>query len=103
MAQRKVDRMPTASIGKPLPRPHRRRRPFPLLALHAALGPYRAYVLRGVEGGHAWIEGPEGMERVEPGDVLLGGATVERIEHRGQNWVVRTDRGMIGPDVISDD
>ncbi len=103
MAKAKVDRMPTASIGKPLPRPTQAPPPLPAPGLHAALGPYRAYVLRGVEGGHAWIEGPEGMERVEPGDVLLGGATVERIEHRGRNWVVRTDRGAIGPDAISDD
>jgi hypothetical protein len=108
MAKAKVDRMPTASIGKPQPRPQAQAAVPALgahvaLGAHAALGPYRAYVLRGVGGGHAWVVGPEGMERIEPGDVLLGGATVERIERRGQNWVVRTDRGFIGPDLISDD
>jgi hypothetical protein len=102
MAKAKVDRMPTASIGKPLPHPQAQAA-ISAPGAHAALGPYRAYVLRGIGGGHAWVVGPEGMERIEPGDVLLGGATVERIEHRGRNWVVRTDRGFIGPDVVSDD
>ncbi len=107
MAKAKVDRTPTGSIGKPLPHPAQVSAPLPApgahAALHESLGLYRVYVLRGVGGGHAWIEGPEGMERVQPGDVLLGGATVQRIEHRGQNWVVQTSRGVIGPETISDD
>jgi hypothetical protein len=103
MARRKVDYMPTASIGKPLPRPTLAPPRLPAPGAHTVIGRYRAYILRDVEGGHAWIYGPEGLERVQPGDVLLGGATVERFERRGQNWVVRTDRGIIGPDAYLDD
>ncbi len=101
MAKAKVDRTPTGSIGKPLPKPAPASLPAP--AAHAALGSYHAYVLRAVDRGHAWVEGPEGMERVQPGDVLLGGAMVQRIERRGPNWVVQTSRGVIGPETISDD
>ncbi|MGO8739184.1 hypothetical protein [Rhodoblastus sp.] len=101
MAQRKVDRMPTASIGKPPPHATQARAADP--GARAPLGPYRAYVLRGAGGGRALIEGPQGMEEVEPGDVLLGGARVENIEHRGANWVVQTDRGFIGAAGVSDD
>jgi hypothetical protein len=103
MAKAKVDRTPTGSIGRPLPHPAQASAPLPAPGAHAALGQYRAYILRGVGGGHAWIEGPEGMERVQPGDVLLGGAMVQRIERRGPNWVVQTSRGVIGPETISDD
>ncbi len=60
--------------------------------------PLRAFVLRDVEGGRAVVEGPRGLEEVGPGDILPGGARVERIERRGPNWIVLTDRGAINPD-----
>ena len=69
---------------------------------HAGVGPYRDYVLRDVGGGRAVIEGQGRLEEVEPGDILPGGAMVEKIERRGQNWVVRTSRGFIGPDYLDD-
>ena len=65
--------------------------------------PYRAFVLRDVGPGRALVEGGGRIEEVEPGDILPGGAMVERIERRGQSWIVMTDRGYIGPDFNWDD
>ena len=67
-------------------------------AMEDSLTPYRAFVLRDIEDGRAVVEGARGLEEVGPGDVLPGGARVERIEKRGANWVVLTDRGAINPD-----
>lgn len=72
--------------------------PFP----RVGFAPYRDYVLRDVGGGHAVIEGQGRLEEIEPGDILPGGALVEKIERRGQNWVVRTSRGYISPEYIDD-
>jgi hypothetical protein len=99
-AERNVDKNPTASIPKPLPRPaqiqaQNQPRPRPT--------PYREFVLRDIGPGHALIEGGGRIEDVEPGDILPGGATVERIERRGQSWVVLTDRGYIGPEMTWDE
>ena len=52
-------------------------------ALEPVLGAYRAYVLREVEGGRAIVEGAHGLEEVVPGDILPGGARVEKIERHG--------------------
>ncbi len=95
-AQKLVDKTPTASIGKPLPKPAQ-------VAAPAAAGRYRGFVLRDASGRRAIIEGAGRMEEIEPGDILPGGAVVERIERRGQNWVVLTDRGYIGPEYMFDD
>jgi hypothetical protein len=43
------------------------------------------------------VEGEEGVEEVAPGDILPGGARVQRIERRGGGWIVMTDRGYIAP------
>ncbi|MDR3391761.1 MAG: hypothetical protein P4L77_08495 [Sulfuriferula sp.] len=100
--ERNVDKAPTASIGKPLPRPPQNpaniqvATPVPAPVVRPA--PYRAFVLRDVGPGRALVEGGGRIEEVEPGDILPGGAMVERIERRGQNWIVMTDRGYIGPD-----
>jgi Skp family chaperone for outer membrane proteins len=96
------DRTPVSSIGKPLPKPSPQVLPASI-ATRAPLGPYRAFVLRDVEDGRAVVEGPRGLEEVGPGDMLPGGARVERIERRGPNWVVLTDRGLINPDGRWDD
>jgi hypothetical protein len=104
LAQRKVDHTPTGSIGKPLPHPARSRAGAMLPPDETiVLGRYRAFVLRGAGGGHALIEGEGRLEEVEPGDILPGGALVERIERRGQGWVVLTNRGYIGSDFMLDD
>jgi hypothetical protein len=107
-AERTTDRAPVSSIGKPLPKPLPAARPLPL-PVAAAAAPrtpptaYRAFVLRDIEDGHAVVEGADGLEEVGPGDVLPGGARVERIEKRGPNWVVLTNRGAILPDGRWDD
>jgi hypothetical protein len=99
-----LDKSPTASIPKPLPRPTQVQTASagPAQAARPAAGPYRAFVLRDIGGGHALIEGAGRMEEVEPGDILPGGALVQRIERRGQSWVVMTDRGYIGPEAMWD-
>ena len=60
-------------------------------------------MLRDIGPGRALVEGGGRIEEVEPGDILPGGAMVERIERRGQSWIVMTDRGYIGPDFNWDD
>jgi hypothetical protein len=96
-AEHNVDKTPTASIPKPLPRPTQVQAAAPRPA------PYRGFVLRDIGPGRALVEGGGRIEEVEPGDILPGGAMVERIERRGQSWVVMTDRGYIGPDFNWDD
>jgi uncharacterized coiled-coil protein SlyX len=106
-AQRAIDRTPVASIPTPpvKPLPSALPRPASMSPAQAAasrptptLGPYRAFVLREVDGGRAIVEGADGFEEVAPGDVLPGGARVEGIEQRGKKWIVLTDRGVIAPD-----
>jgi hypothetical protein len=110
-AERGVDRTPTASIPKPLPRPAQIQAQVQantqaimkqVGAAPPAPAPYRAFVLRDVGPGRALVEGEGRIEEVEPGDILPGGAVVERIERHGQRWVVMTDRGFIGPDEMWD-
>jgi uncharacterized coiled-coil protein SlyX len=105
-AEKALDRTPVASIAKPLPvaKPAQiSALPQGRLAPEPVLGPYRAFVLREVERGRAIVEGAHGLEEVEPGDVLPGGARVEKIERRGAQWLVLTDRGAIAPDGHWDD
>jgi hypothetical protein len=102
-AERAADRTPVSSIARPLPAPAARQPPKSLPVVTAAaprtpLTPYRAFVLRDIEDGHAVVEGADGLDEVGPGDLLPGGARVQRIEKRGPNWVVVTDRGAILPD-----
>jgi len=98
-AEHNVDKTPTASIPKPLPRPTQVQAAAPA----PRPAPYRGFVLRDIGPGRALVEGGGRIEEVEPGDILPGGAMVERIERRGQSWVVMTDRGYIGPDFNWDD
>jgi hypothetical protein len=110
-AEKAVDRTPVGSIAKPLPGakppqaylpPQQASLPKPP-ALEPVIGAYRAFVLRDVEGGRAIVEGAHGLEEVVPGDILPGGARVEKIERRGAQWLVLTDRGAIAPDGKWDD
>ena len=105
-AEKALDRTPVASIAKPLPgakSPQVSMPPQGSLAPEPVLGPYRAFVLRDVERGRAIVEGAHGLEEVEPGDILPGGARVEKIERRGTQWLVLTNRGAIAPDGRWDD
>jgi hypothetical protein len=109
-AERPTDRAPVSSIGKaktlPLANSLPLTKPQPVAgaaAIRTPTGPYRAFVLRDIEDGRAVVEGAGGLEEVGPGDVLPGGARVERIEKHGPNWVVLTDRGFINPDGRWDD
>ncbi len=106
-AQRVIDRAPVASISRDLsnePPRSNLQAPAPKAAsVHVPAGAYRAYVLRDVEDGRAVVEGPEGLVEVGPGETLPGGARVEKIERRGRDWVVLTDRGAINPDGHWDD
>jgi hypothetical protein len=104
-AERAADRTPVSSIARPLPNPLPTAKPLPkplpvvaTAAPRTPLTPYRAFVLRDIEDGHAVVEGADGLDEVGPGDLLPGGARVQRIEKRGPNWVVLTDRGAILPD-----
>jgi Skp family chaperone for outer membrane proteins len=108
-AEKALDRTPVGSIAKPLPvRPPQANLPqqagLPRQpALDPVIGAYRAFVLRDVEGGRAIVEGAHGLEEVIPGDILPGGARVEKIERRGAKWLVLTDHGAIAPDGAWDD
>jgi uncharacterized coiled-coil protein SlyX len=109
-AEKALDRTPVGSIAKPAPgakppqasSPQQANLPKPP-APEPVLGAYRAYVLREVEGGRAIVEGAHGLEEVVPGDILPGGARVEKIERHGAKWLVLTDRGAIAPDGRWDD
>jgi hypothetical protein len=46
----------------------------------------------------AVVESSTGLDEVGPGDTLPGGARVERLEKRGREWVLVTNRGVIAPD-----
>lgn len=109
-AERAPDRAPVASIPRALPQalpkvlPTSDLRPSTTnAAAHVPTGAYRAYVLRDVEDGRAVVEGSKGLVEVGPGDILPGGARVEKIVKRGPDWVVLTDRGAINPDGRWDD
>ena len=67
---------PTGSIAKPQP-------------------PLRGYWIVDVEDGMAIIDGRDGPRQVTPGDFLPGAGRVQRIERRGQGWVVVTSAGLI--------
>jgi vacuolar-type H+-ATPase subunit H len=57
--------------------------------------PLRGYWLVEVQGGVAIIDGRDGPQQVAPGDFLPGAGRVQRIERRGQGWVVVTSAGII--------
>ena len=109
-AEKALDRTPVGSIAKPLPAAKSPQILMPppgsslsRLPPEPVIGPYRAFVLRDVEHGRAIVEGAHGLEEVVPGDILPGGARVEKIERRGAQWLVLTDRGAIAPDGHWDD
>jgi Skp family chaperone for outer membrane proteins len=109
-AEKALDRTPVGSIAKPTPgvRPPQSNLPQQAglpkqLTPDPVIGAYRAFVLRDVEGGRAIVEGAHGLEEVVAGDILPGGARVEKIERRGTKWLVLTDRGVIAPDGAWDD
>jgi hypothetical protein len=70
---------PTGSIAKPRP-------------------PLRDYWLVDVHDGLALIDGRNGPQQVAAGDFLPGAGQVQRIERRGQRWVVVTSAGTIVSD-----
>jgi len=53
------------------------------------------WVVRDVYEGVALIEGPYGALEVTRGETIPGAGMVEAIEHRGNGWVVITNRGML--------
>jgi hypothetical protein len=60
--------------------------------------PLRGYWLVEVENGAAIVDGRDGPQQVAPGDFLPGAGRVQRIERRGQGWVVVTTSGLIVAD-----
>jgi hypothetical protein len=60
------------------------------------LPPIKGWVLRGIEpGGVALVEGRQGLFEVSRGGQLPGAGKVEKIEKRGRDWVVVTEKGLI--------
>jgi hypothetical protein len=53
------------------------------------------WTVRRVYGGVAYIEGPDRIVEVEPGDNIRGVGRVEDIRRQGNRWVVVTNRGLI--------
>ena len=60
--------------------------------------PLRGYWLVEVQDGSAIVDGRDGPQQVAPGDFLPGAGRVQRIERRGQRWVVVTTSGLIVAD-----
>jgi hypothetical protein len=60
--------------------------------------PLRGYWLVEVQNGSAIVDGRDGPQQVAPGDFLPGAGRVQRIERRGQGWVVVTTSGLIVAD-----
>ena len=60
--------------------------------------PLRGYWLVAVQDGSAIVDGRDGPRQVAPGDSLPGAGRVQRIERRGQGWVVVTTSGLIVAD-----
>ncbi|MFZ1962170.1 MAG: hypothetical protein WAU78_01645 [Roseiarcus sp.] len=60
--------------------------------------PLRGYWLVEVQDGAAIVDGRDGPQQVAPGDFLPGAGRVQRIERRGQGWVVVTTSGLIVAD-----
>ncbi|MCB5174303.1 hypothetical protein [Microvirga lenta] len=59
--------------------------------------PVSGWVLREVYNGAALVEGRNRrLYEVVPGGIVPGVGRVEAIERRGRDWVVLTDRGIIG-------
>lgn len=110
-----IDRTPTGSIPTPPEKPQSNApanlfaKPSERITLGDRAAPakatdpaqqsvYRSFVLRDVANGMAVVEGSNGLDEVGPGDTLPGGARVERLEKRGREWVLVTNRGVIAPD-----
>lgn len=53
------------------------------------------WAVRRVFGGVAYLEGPDRVIEVEPGDNIRGVGRVEDIRRQGSRWVVVTNRGLI--------
>jgi hypothetical protein len=87
---------PSAQVKPPSPRPRfgnvsmdttgSIERPKPLL---------RGYVVLDARDDIALVGGRYGEREVRQGDFLPGAGRVERIELRGEGWVVRTSEGLI--------
>ncbi len=60
--------------------------------------PLRGYWLVEAHDGFAVVDGRDGPQQVEPGDLLPGAGRVLRIERRGHDWVVVTSSGVIAGD-----
>ena len=58
----------------------------------------KGFVLRGVSGNVAMVEGADGMYRLEPGTILPGAGRVRAIQWRKGKFVVVTTQGIIGED-----
>ncbi|MGO8798839.1 MAG: hypothetical protein ACLQJL_07105 [Roseiarcus sp.] len=55
----------------------------------------RGWVVREVQDGMAFVEGPYGYREISPGEYLPGAGRVERIERHGSDWQVVTSLGTI--------
>ncbi|HET6376180.1 MAG TPA: hypothetical protein VFF88_09025, partial [Methylocella sp.] len=53
------------------------------------------WVVRGVYGGFALVESPQGTMEVGPGGIIPGAGRVLSIERRGRGWIVITSRGVV--------
>jgi len=62
-------------------------------SIERKLGKIPGWAVREVHDGVALVEGPDGVQETEPGDVLPGAGRVQRIERRGNAWYVVTSQG----------
>ena len=67
-------------------------------AIDKPRAPLRGYWLVEVHDDFAVVDGRDGPQQVEPGDLLPGAGRVLRIERRGHDWVVVTSSGVIAGD-----
>jgi hypothetical protein len=55
----------------------------------------QGWVIRDVAGGTAVLEGPNGVWRTKPGEMVPGVGRVDFIVRWGSRWIVGTSRGLI--------
>ncbi|HEY1736768.1 MAG TPA: hypothetical protein VGG12_08980 [Methylovirgula sp.] len=89
-----IDYAPTGAIPGSSDNP-----PGPLYKLPSVNAPeeivLKDFILRGVSGNVAMVDGPNGLIRLETGSNLPGGGQVLSIEWRKGTFVVTTTRGII--------